>query len=318
LSAWRYWILPSRCDVHFEGPDLLLHHDQPDTETATSPLAVISGGTFAIPGRTGSGARWRAALVGSLIAHVALGAWAIARFVEPRGGRGVQLEAIEIEIVTAAALESLQSAANLANGSAGAIAEQPGQAAEREPVAPRTQTAKAAQPEILVISTREAELSVVVPEPTKQIDEKPQQAHDDTKPATSPLEAVPSEAGGAVAQSPEASNVPRAAAVGASPGDIARFRSDVRKALSRHPPRQGPGGPPVSAIVAFRVSELGRVENAELLLPSRNARTDKLLLTWITGAPMPVPPVGMKPDDRFYCIPVGSSVTQLQLQESCR
>ncbi len=253
-----------------------------------------------LPLRAKSGGAWRVALLASLAVHGALLAWAIVHFsTAPTGSRGVQLEGIEIEIISAAALESMMRVPTAdAGGGAAVTADTAGQSVAVRPEPPAQARAPETPQTITVITApvSEAQVSATAPEPPKPTEIKPPEPVQQTPvPAAAPVTA-----GGATTEAAVPST--RQAAAGAAPGDVARYASDVRRVLSRNRPKSGwPAG---SVRVAFTVSETGDVATAEIVAPSGNARLDQRALTWIGATRFPKPPVGLTLSERTYAIPL--------------
>ncbi len=246
------------------------------------------------PLRAASGA-WRTALLVSVGLHAVLLGWAVLHFSgQSVGARSVQLEGIEIEIISAAALESLMRAAVTdSGGGTAATTDVAGQAGP----APAEAAPQAAAPDvpqaITVITTPDADAHVAAVAP-----EQPQQT---TAPATTAPATMATEAGGATTEATVPSPQ-QAAAAGAAPGEVARYAADVRRVLSRTRPKSGwPAG---SVRVAFTVSDTGAVAHAEIVEPSRSALLDQRALAWVGATRFPVPPVGLSDSERTYAIPL--------------
>ena len=252
---------------------------------------------------------WRAAIAASLLAHGALIAFAVMHFSSPPGGKGTRLEGIEVTTISAEAFESHVRSLSTGGGSDRPVSAAEGDAAADKSAATTSPPASAAEakPSLSLLTSKDLEAATAVaaaPEakPVEtQLEESPRPAAtaaDAAPPETSQHQAL---SGGALTQAP-ASSTAQAAATSASPGEVARFAADVRNALSKSRPRQGwPSG---KLLVAFTVTELGQVADAELLRASGNTRLDTLTLGWIRSAHMPIPPAGMTPADRRYSIPL--------------
>ena len=227
---------------------------------------------------------------------------------QPAGGGGQLLDAIEIEVVDAQALESTLpaiahagggAALSDATGSTSATASTSLAAAAAPPPPPSDAVELPPEP-------RDADLVAGASQPRRTTDTQPTVAIDapPTSPqfeSASPSPTAASDAGGSTTSAPAAS-APSPAAAAASPGEVARFNAAVRKALAANRPKRGwPSG---RVLIAFSVSDAGHVENAELVESSANTRLNQLTLAWITAIAMPEPPRGLALADRRYAIPV--------------
>jgi TonB family protein len=269
-------------------------------EGASSELAP-DGASFALPAPE-SGRRWTLALTLSLALHAALGLWAISYFVRAPGGQGVQLEGIEVSIVSAATLESLRASNDVGGGSAGPLAETAGQSLERDAMVPQTTPMAAPEkPEITVLTARDANAPVVaIADLEKPTEPKPRESEVTAVAVVQP-KAAATQAGGAVAEAAVPA-VPLAAARQAAPGEVMRYAADVRQALNKS--RRQSGWPAGKLRLTFQVMDNGHVANAAIAEGSGSARLDKLALAWIEAAKLPVPPVGLMLAQRTYDLPM--------------
>lgn len=229
----------------------------------------------------------------------------------PTGGGGTLLDAIEIEVVDAQALESTTPTAAPAGG---AVATSDASGATQA-VTPIPASTAAAEPSpalatAIDVPTQQRDADLVAGNDRRILPiETPAAAPTDApriveapKPlALATAAAAPSEPGGSTTSAPVTS-APSPAAAAASPGDIARFNAAVRKALAANRPK--PGWPAGRVLLAFSVSDVGHVENAELVEASPNARLNRLTLAWISTIAMPEPPRGLALADRRYSVPV--------------
>jgi TonB family protein len=278
----------------------LLNRDATQREGASSELAP-EGASFALPARE-NGGRWTLALTLSLAVHAALGVWAISHFVRAPGGQGVQLEGIEVSIVSAAVLESLRASSEVGGGSTGPLAEMAGQASERDAVAPQTPAVPPPElPVITILTARDADAPLIAPaDPEKPAEPKPRATEVAALAVVQP-ETAASQAGGAVVEAAVPS-VAQAAARQAAPGAVMRYAADVRQALNKS--RRQSGWPVGKLRLTFQVLDDGHVANASIAEGSGNIRLDKLALTWIETAKLPVPPVGLVLAQRTYDLPM--------------
>jgi TonB family protein len=273
----------------------------PDSAAQQPTAGAISAGVSIVP-RTPSSRAWRAALVASVVLHGVLLGWAVLHFSAASfGARGVQLEGIEIEVISAAALDSLLRAAQPVGGGTTAPTENDGQAAVARPEQPPPIAPQAAVPDmpqsLSVIAAPEAEARVpdAAPDPKPVVEAKPHEA-------STPVVAAPSaDAGGSTSEAAVPS-AQASGAAGAAAGEVQRYALDVRRVLSRSRPKTGwPAG---TLRVAFTVSDAGDVAKAEIVEASGNARLDQRALAWIGATRFPVPPVGLTSSERTYSIPL--------------
>ncbi len=260
----------------------------------------ITAGVAVMPS-VGVSSAWRVALLVSLAIHGALLTWAVVHFSTALpGARGVQLEGIEIEIISAAALESLMRVPIAeAGGDAAVTADTVGQVAVVRSEPPTQETAPQVPQTATIVTAPEADarVSAAVPEPSEPLDKKLVEL----VPQTTAAAATPVAAGGVMTEAAVPSTR-QAAAAGAGPGDVARYASDVRRVLSRSRPKSGwPAG---TLRVAFTVSDTGDVASAEVVVPSGNARLDQRALAWVGATRFPPPPVGLTVSERTYAIPL--------------
>lgn len=279
---------------------------------------------------------WMIGLAGSIAIHGAIFAWIL--YQPPLaaiGAGGQDLEAVSVEVVTAAALESLSSRASAATaGSVGPVSEALGIDA---PSQPESVAASATEPERRDEPERAPPLpapDVVakpdpVPEPDtpltvselkqippdKPIEIEPEQ--EDREPPMKPEEQVieaprspaavaSSEAqpaiarGGAMARALD-ENVSSDGSAGASPGELAHFALAVRQALGRsRPPHGGSRG---KVVVWFRLTPLGAIEAASIARSSGRHGLDDAALSAVRAATFPMPPSGSTDAHRTYSVP---------------
>ena len=309
--------------------------DDPARPPALTMEAPVAGA--ALPRRR---SRSVLAVMASLIVHGAALAWILHQpTVEAIGGGGQDLEAVSVEIVTAAALESLSSHASMAaSGSAGPVADVIGIEA---PPQPETVAAVAADPEQTAKSdiqpplptpdivakpdpAPEPEAPLVIaetrPPPMEQpIEIKPEERPDEHRPELpkelmeektetppTPQATASSEAqvaiakGGAMARASADSRESEAAA-GASPGELARYALAVRLALGRaRPAHIGSRG---KVVVGFRLSAGGSIEAVDIVRSSGSPRLDDIAIAAVRAAAFPTPPAGSTDAQRIYSVP---------------
>ncbi|MDX2158973.1 MAG: TonB family protein [Hyphomicrobiaceae bacterium] len=274
--------------------------------------------------RPSSSARIIAAGVISLALHGALLGWLVHRPPLDGIGAGVQdLEAVSIEVISAAALESLSARASTAAvGAAAPVSEAVGVDApsQAESIAvaagepePKPEANPPPPPDIVAKPDQgpEAADALVVAEtpspPSKtSVERKPEAQEPVEKPPT-PIAATASEAqmasvtGGATSHAAAAESVESEAAAGASPGELARYALAVRLALGRtRPSHVGRKG---KVVVSFRLSPDGTIEIAEIHRTSGSPAADRAALAAMHAATFPLPPAGSTAAQRSYIVP---------------
>lgn len=258
--------------------------------------------------------------------------------VEAIGG-GQDIEAVSIEIITAAALESLSSHASMAAaGSAGPVADAIGIdaapqletiaaiAADPEKTEQPVLQAPPPPPDIVAkpdpAPETEAPLIIAEKQPPpieRPIEVKPEEFHDEhraellkepkekeaetppTPQATASSEAqVAIAKGGAMARASADSRESEAAA-GASPGELARYALAIRLALGRaRPAHIGSRG---KVVVWFRLSAGGSIEAVDIVRSSGSPRLDEIAIAAVRAASFPSPPSGSTQAQRTYSVP---------------
>lgn len=268
-----------------------------DRGTAARPGA-LSGMAVAASTRGSQG--WRVALMSSVVLHGVLLAWAVLHFSAPRAGaRGVQLEGLEIEIISAAALDSLRRAALDTAGRAATVAEQDGPTVQPPPAdAPAAATSAPPRQDLAVITAPAGEPQAGIAPPVPKDHAPTPPSPDAPRPEVS-VQVAP---GGAAAEGPLPADKPTTAAAGAAPGEVSRYAADVRRVLARsRPGRNWPAG---RLRLTFVVSDAGRVARADVAEGSGNTKLDQLALAWIAATHFPAPPVGLTEIERTYAIPL--------------
>lgn len=239
----------------------------------------------------------------SAAVHAVLFAVVLDQLARDRGGGGQLLDAIEIEVVDAVARESVAPRDETGGGvateaAAGGLPQQAHQVATAH-AEPSRSAADVATSD----AAADADLTAApkVQPDGKQEPNTPLPPTERSDTATASTSAVAAAEAGTASTTVAPAAQPGSAASGASPGTVARFNAEVRKALGRNRPRGWPAG---HLLLAFSVSEAGRVENAELTKESANGRLNRLALEWIATVDMPVPPQGLPPAERRYSIPI--------------
>ena len=249
-----------------------------------------------------------AALV-SAAAHLVLFGFALTWWMSDFGGGGQMLDAIEIEVVDAQALESTTRRG--AGGGAAATADTEGgsRTIETSSSAAVPAAAPNSAPTTPIAEDTRADIATAVKQGTSPTRAQTAASPDrpDVAVETPPTPDMPhppassTDAGGTAVTAQQVAT-PAPATAGASPGEVARFKAEVRKTLVRNRPK--PGWPAGRLVLAFSVSDTGHVEDVALIEASANARLNQLSVAWIKAIAMPSPPTGLSADDRRYSIPV--------------
>ena len=274
--------------------------DDPDRPSSQSMFQALTiEGDAAIAPRPSSGIRAIASGFISLTLHATLLVWLVHRPpIDGIGAGGQDLEAVSIEVISAAALESMSARASIAaSGAAGPVAETvgvdaPPQAESAAATAAEPETKQEASPtppppDIVAKPNSEQEVADALavaetspprtetpvetmpeeppPEPPQDAPQEPTEKPKD-KPPT-PTAATASEAqaafvtGGATSHAAAIDSIESEAAAGASPGELARYALAVRMALGRARPRhEGRKG---KVVVSFRLSPDATIETTE-------------------------------------------------------
>lgn len=297
---------------------------------APTPLDTAIGG--------GERKRGLAAGVASVMLHVALIAWLV--WSPPQdavGGGGVELDAVSVDLVTAAALESLAARASAA-GAAGPVADAPGVDAPEQPeLAAAAATPKPAEsaepdrappppPDIVAkpdpVLEADAPLTIAetplpppetppVPTPEERpVEPEPEAPVERVEPEPeakpTPAETAPAEAqaavvtGGAVTRGTEGTIAAEGAA-GASAGALAKYALEVRLALGRARPRHD--GAKGRVLISFSLAASGSIVSAAVARSSGTASADAAALAAVMRAAFPLPPEGSTDAQRTYTVP---------------
>lgn len=284
------------------------------------------------------GRRFAAGFI-SLTLHAALLGWFVYRPpFDGIGSGGQDLEAVSIEVISAAALESMSARASVAaSGAAGPVAETVGvdappqaesaaaTAAEPEPkqevsptppppdIVAKPDSAQEVADALAVAETPLPRTETPVesrsedppPEPPKEAPQEPTERPKD-KPPT-PTAATASEAqaavvtGGTTSHAAAVDSIESEAAAGASPGELARYALAVRLALGRTRPQHA--GRKGKVVVSFRLSPDATIETAEIHWSSGSPALDNAALAAVHAATFPKPPVGTTAAQRSYTVP---------------
>jgi protein TonB len=248
------------------------------------------------------------------------------------GSSGVELDAVSVEIVTAAALESTAvSPTSASSGSAQPIAEQTG----TEVVAPQAQSVAAPEkteatpepPKVApvaadIVAPPDAALEAVLtaaekpvdraakPDPTPVEQEPPPDApkveprehrEPEPVPAAAAADARPAVMDGGSTARGATSESEASGAAGAPPGAMQRYAMEVRLALGRSRPRHA--GVRGRVTITFALDDAGQVRAAEIARSSGIATADKAALQAVQSAKFPKPPHGSSDSQRTYTVP---------------
>ena len=272
--------------------------------------------------KTRSARSFRLTVAASLLLHAAVfGILVWNELVMTPGAGGRELEAVSVEIISAAALESLSSRPSPASGGATANIDQtPGQFAPAEQVEVVGQMAavqpdtQERPPEALVkaepspapaeVATAEivtADLKPIEPPKDRERPEKPKEAviEPGSDSIQTPAQLAMVSGGSASRSASESESVDGSAGAGA--GQLTRYAVDVRLAIGRSRPRHDGGRGQVQ--IGFGLDETGIIRFAEVAKSSGSDRLDNVALRAIRTVKFPTPPAGMTDAQRSYVVP---------------
>ncbi len=229
------------------------------------------------------------------------------------GGGGLELEAVNVEIVPASALESVTARPSAdAAGAGQPTARAPGleatveQAAASAPPPPKPQ--EKANEALLTPDpqpTPDAEFAaadVVKPELKLEPKIEPHQQHEPSvTPEAALARAQPAREPGGTASRADRDSVDQAGSARASPGQLARYAVEVRMALGKTRPRHSGGRGRVQ--IAFALDDSGKIRFAQIARPSGSDRLDHASLAAIRSTSFPRPPAGMTDGQRTFLVP---------------
>lgn len=236
------------------------------------------------------------------------------------GAGGVELDAISVEMVSSAVLESRSRVPPPA----------PAAARESGTVQARDGPDEPADPAELTVEARQgATAAAEPPRPDRQVKPEPPEpdvaalpaanaARENDKPETpeppdgrapddeiavpaAPAEAAQS-AGGAASRGPDQLQVVAEAAAAASAGRASVYAKSVVETLARARPRAS-AGERGTVRIAFTIGPAGEVSAARVLLSSGRPVIDGAALEAVRGARFPAPPAGMTARDLSFEIP---------------
>ena len=229
----------------------------------------------------------------SLVAHVAIVFAALWHSANRSGGGAVDMETINVTIVSERDL-----AVPLAAAGADSAATKP--ALEQVPT-------PADAPPLPKEKAKETPSEVIVPEPTPPLDRTVQPPEEPTNEAAIVPERVQSEtvtppAASPVAQAPLSIGGQTAGEAGASRGEIDRHAREVALVLARHRPKGiGAKG---KVVVEFKLSpDDGTLTHVRVTASSGNNRIDRIAVSAVEMGKYPSPPNGMRAEQLTFRIP---------------
>jgi protein TonB len=170
------------------------------------------------------------------------------------------------------------------------VARQPSSQDPVEPPAPETK----AEPSPPIVERE--------PPPPEPLREEVQPKPAEERKADSPP-SVAAAAGGAASSSVGTVTRPSRAAVAASPGAVRAFSRQVAAALSRSRPRPSATRSRGTTLIAFAISEGGRLEFVRIARSSGDGVLDNAALAAVRKANLPSPPPGLTLKQRTYEMP---------------
>jgi periplasmic protein TonB len=218
--------------------------------------------------------------------------------VSNRGRRGAERDAVGVEIITLAALESLSAKP------AAAATETPG----ADAATTQDQTAIAGATAMPALD-RLPDAAITPPMPgagetpaaTEPAPVKPAEPDVPSQPAASADISQAASVAALAAASAGTMTQDGSAAATASAGDMSQFEIDVRDALGRHRPSfTGATG---HVEVVFGLTEAGDLRTVSIARSSGNDKLDKIVLRAIRSTLFPLPPAGMTDLQRSFSVP---------------
>lgn len=270
--------------------------------------------------------RWAASLFAAATAHVfALMAAIAPADLGPVGAGGETLEAINVEIVSSAALESRSSRAPPAaapraevdpdadgglpmEAAAAAVDQAARQApADAEMAGPLPDlVAPEAKPEEPRVEPVEVALMVAESKPEQPADNEPDAAKAaPAETAAASRASAPSEAaeqGGAAARGIETADVRGRPAAAASAGAASEYAKAVIETLARRKPR-ATAGVRGTVRIGFAVAHSGEVREARIVMSSGQSLLDEAALAAVRAVRFPAPPPELTTAQLSYEIP---------------
>lgn len=275
---------------------------------------------------------WSASLVAALSAHALI--FLVVSWVpglRPVGAGGTELEAIDIDIVSAKVLES-----RLASAEAGSAppehvdhsiegGETPAEASlatvDQRPSEPDPQVEPAGpKPDLVIPDAKEEEpppepadvaLAIADKQPEESDSREPEVEAERTEQPSEPDSAAPSQAseaseaaeeGGAAARGMEIVAAPGQKAAAASPGVANEYAKAVIETLARRKPR-ATAGVRGTVRISFTVDRSGEVREARVLKSSGRTALDEAALTAVRSARFPAPPPALADSRLSYVVP---------------
>lgn len=295
--------------------------------------ALVTSGAPATSGNARGRVGFAAALAVAVLVHAG-GLLALEHRLLPAlgaGGFDPQATSVEVELLSASALQSLVQRPAAAGSAAGPIDLREGEAApittgsltppspppeaaappgappaavldaKPEPVEPdalalpaaekRSKIANDARPEAPLPERHDVETSERPPVPKEPAQE--------AKPAAPAAAAAAAPAGGAAVRALDDPR-PQTGSARASPGQIAAFARGVAGALAKTVPRGVRGAGRGTVLVAFAVAEDGGVAEVRVTRSSGSLRLDEIAVVAVRNTRFPVPPPGMPPAARTF------------------
>jgi TonB family protein len=254
------------------------------------------------PRRGGDRTIWSISFAGAIAAHAAvLLMFAIVGPPEPSGGGGQLLEAISVEIVHTRVTEARDpQPTEVMAAASGPLAPEGDQVQPAELARAEPRQTEPDRPQLIGAEKPDTQVVAEEPAPTKAEPEPPKVTQlEETDQEKTP--APESRTQGGVAALTVEGDRPASARASASPGAMQKYAMQVRAALARNKPDgHGTRG---TAMVAFGITESGKVRFARLSNSSGSAALDKAALAAVSRTPFPVPPQGMTEAELTYAVP---------------
>lgn len=306
-------------------------HESVELPPAPDAVSIDLSAAEGLP-RAAQHRLWSASLIAALSAHaLVLIAATWTPSLRQVGAGGTELEAIDVDIVSAKVLESRLASREAGNAppehvdhdTAGeaAPAEASQATVDQSPGEPDPQTAVAGpKPDLVISDAKEEEpppepaevaLAIADTEPDKPDSLEPEVEPEPTEQPPTPESAAPSQAseasaaadeGGAAARGMEIVETPGQQSAAASPGVANAYAKAVIETLARGKPR-ATAGVRGTVRISFSVDRSGEVREARVLKSSGRRTLDEAALSAVRSARFPVPPPAL-PDSRLsYVVP---------------
>lgn len=324
----------ARAGAAYSIPPLSIEPAEGESAAAVAANMRLPAVELALPVDFGTAPRLRrsdrplllAGLLAASIAHSAVIYVMTHSSPDAFGSGGQELEAINVEIVTASALESRAAEAGAAaaavadvsdsagSDSASAVAAQPSERREEKKPEQEAATEVAALPPDTVAESPPDAIATASPEKPKEAPrEEPPKREEKPEPKDEAQEPSPQQAaeaasaataqGGASARGTDDTAQAASAAAAASPGVVRDYAKAVVNALSKAKPKAPGGGALGTVKVSFVIGREGEVAELRITKSSGRDALDNAALDAVRRARFPAPPAGLTTAQLTYEVP---------------